>query len=349
MWSRVATLLKWARSGKASNPRMQLGKLDVSRAYQRLSCKTPRIGPKQHQRVTARKQNAGLRKLFLLLIALASIAFGAYSPASAQVGGLGFPGPGPRVSSGGGGCSQATALLARMGGGQNASAVTTLICGMVTDGTWSLMDVFYVFAINSTGNAALNWVSSSFSITVNGSCTFTANQGYTGDASSCYLATAYNPATSGTNYVQNSASLGVCNFNASANAETLIGANDATSNYASMGFSSSAMFYDVNDNAFPSFTFVNTAGLWHADRTGSATMALYLNGNSVNTSTASSTAIPSFALDILAQNEQGTPLNFSTGQVGVAFAGAGLTSGQANSVFSRIHTYLGAVGAPSGC
>src|SRR5271155_1678842 len=44
-----------------------------------------------------------MRKLLLFLIALASIAFGVCSPASAQVGALGFPGPGPRVSSGGSG------------------------------------------------------------------------------------------------------------------------------------------------------------------------------------------------------------------------------------------------------
>jgi hypothetical protein len=43
-----------------------------------------------------------VRKYLLFLIALASIAFGVCVPVSAQVGGLGFPGPGPRVSSGGG-------------------------------------------------------------------------------------------------------------------------------------------------------------------------------------------------------------------------------------------------------
>jgi hypothetical protein len=259
------------------------------------------------------------------------------------------PASAPNVSSGGGGCSQATALLARMGGGQNTTAVTNLICGMVTDGTWSLMDVFYVFAINSTGNAALNWVSSSFPITVTGTCTFAANQGYTGDGSTCYLTKGYNFSSSATNFAQNSGSMGACNFNAAANAETLMGGQQSGT-YNEMGFSASAIFYDINDGAFPSFTFTNTSGNWMASRTGASALALYLNGNSVATSTGSSLTVPSTTAIILAlDGGTGTGIQFSTAQIGVAFVGAGLTSGQANSVFSRIHTYLGAVGAPSGC
>jgi hypothetical protein len=69
--------------------------------------------------------------------------------------------------------SPMTALLALMDCNENTSAVTTAVCGMVTDGTWSLLDALYVFAINSTTNAKLNWVSTNHSPTVNGTLTFT--------------------------------------------------------------------------------------------------------------------------------------------------------------------------------
>jgi hypothetical protein len=49
-----------------------------------------------------------------------------------------------------------------MDGSESTSAVTTMVCGMVSDGTWSLLDALYVFAINSTANATLNWKSTSF-------------------------------------------------------------------------------------------------------------------------------------------------------------------------------------------
>jgi hypothetical protein len=54
------------------------------------------------------------------------------------------------------GCSQATALLARMNGSQNSAAVTMAVWGTVTDGSYSLLDGLSVFAINSTGNPLVN-------------------------------------------------------------------------------------------------------------------------------------------------------------------------------------------------
>lgn len=275
-----------------------------------------------------------MRKPLTFLIALGAVAL--VNVSAAQAGGYGYEGGAGGYNSaaiGGGGCSQATALLARMDGSQNTSAVTTLICGLVADGTWSLMDLFYVFAINSAGNAALNWVSSSFQITVNGACTFTANQGYTGNGSTCNLTQGYNFSSSATNFAQNSGSMGTCNFNAAANAETLMGGQQSGT-YNEMGFSASAMFYVINDGAFPNFTFANTSGNWMASRTGATALALYLNGSSVSTSAAASLAVPSTTAIILALDGGGTPTQFSNAQIGVSFVGAGLTSGQASSVYS---------------
>jgi hypothetical protein len=76
-----------------------------------------------------------------------------------------------------------------MDGSENASAVTAAVCGMVVDGTWPLLDALYVFAINSTANANLNWVSSSSGATKVGSVSFSANNGYTGDESTGYFTT----------------------------------------------------------------------------------------------------------------------------------------------------------------
>ena len=78
-----------------------------------------------------------MRKLFTFLIALGAIAFAFISLASAQLaGGLMFPGPGmPAATSGG--CAQATTFIARTSGGMSTTektAMTTMICGLVTDG-----------------------------------------------------------------------------------------------------------------------------------------------------------------------------------------------------------------------
>ena len=49
------------------------------------------------------------------------------------------------AGSGATGCSQATAYLARATGEvTHAADLTTLICGLVTDGVWSKLDALYV-------------------------------------------------------------------------------------------------------------------------------------------------------------------------------------------------------------
>jgi hypothetical protein len=140
---------------------------------------------------------------------------------------------------GGGGCSQATAFLARTSGlsGTQSTAYTTMICGMVTDGTFSLFDGLYVFATNTTTTAGLNLVSTSFTLTSNGSCTFTANAGYTGDAASCYQDPGFVPSSAAGNMTQNSAHIAVCDLTnrTSHNGSIQLGAGDTAYSYVSMG------------------------------------------------------------------------------------------------------------------
>jgi hypothetical protein len=98
------------------------------------------------------------------------------------------------ASAGGGGCSQATTYNGMLDGSQNSSAITTLICGMVTDGVFAKLDVLYVFAVNSSANSLVNAVNpGTFNGTANGNVStgcagatacFSANNGWSGvDAS----------------------------------------------------------------------------------------------------------------------------------------------------------------------
>lgn len=87
----------------------------------------------------------------------------------------------------------------------------TLVTDLKTAGVWDKLDVFYVFATDGDSDfATLNWKTpSSHQVTKINSPTFTANSGFAGDGSSSYLDTNYNPATSGTNYTLNDASISV--------------------------------------------------------------------------------------------------------------------------------------------
>ena len=288
-----------------------------------------------------------MRKLLALTLALSLLL----CPASAQVA---LPGMGPlpfQYVSVGGGCSQATTFLARTTvTGSLATNFTTLICGMVTDGTWALMDVFYVFATDTAADAELNLMSTSYGLTQTGTVTFTANQGFTGNGSTGYLNTGWSPSTNGVQYTQNSASLGACSFTSATSSAYFLGARDVSGDSGFITASTGPVqSYSINMTTGSPFSSGTSLGSDIITRTGASAIAAYINGSSVASGAPTSVAPPSSLLYILAYDLAGTASNFYAGQLGYAFAGAGLTSTQVSNVYSRLHTFLSAVGAPTGC
>jgi hypothetical protein len=81
-----------------------------------------------------------------------------------------------------------------------------LVVDLKDGGIWSKLDTFGVFATDGDSDFALiDWIRLSDYTAVN-SPTFTTNQGFTGDGTSSYIDTNYNPSTSGVNYTLDDAS-----------------------------------------------------------------------------------------------------------------------------------------------
>jgi hypothetical protein len=259
-----------------------------------------------------------------------------------------------------GGCSQATTVLARLDGTENTSALTTLICGMVTDGTYSMLDTLYVFATSNTSNAVKNLAtSSSFNLTANGTISFTANAGYTGDGSTGYFTTGYTPSTSATNYTLNSAFYGFCDLSSrvTTHGGGMMGVEDLStnSNYYIL-YNTGGNLWTLNDATFPSAANATSLGAWYVTRVASTGTVAWLNGSSWSTagSAATSTALPNIAMYVLAYNFQNTQIRTGApDQIAYVFWGGGITSGNVATTVSnlrtRLQTYLTAVGAPTGC
>jgi hypothetical protein len=224
---------------------------------------------------------------------------------------------------------------------------------MVTDGTWSLIDVLYIFATANSTDALLNLVSTSYDGTAHNGPTFTADQGFTGDGVSTWIDTGFNPNTAGGNFTLNSASFGAYDRT-----------SDTTGSVAAMGV------YDgtTGDNLFPlinpsagliytinvtsgSDNFVtnsNAQGLWIVSRTSSTSNFLRKDGASFFTNSSDPTtgaSLPNFDFVLLANNNSGTISGNSGDQYSAAFIGGGLTTTQADAVASRINAYMTAVGA----
>lgn len=288
-------------------------------------------------------------KLFIAIV-FAALFIG--TPAQAQLTTMGI-GPGGFGVPSGTGCSQSATFLARTSGlsGTQITAYQNLICGMVTDGTWTLMDGLWMFATNTTTTANLNLVSTSFTLTPNGTETFTANNGYTGDASSGYFDTGINPGAA-INYTQNSGSLGSCILNSRTTPQTWasIGNSDFTKySYIYPYWTGGLIAYEINSHTFPSFAASNSQGSLIASRTSSSVLTLYKNGSSIATPVDTSIGVSFVDMFIGAYNLGGTAADYSGDLIASAFISSGVTPTQAANIYSREHTFFVAVGAASGC
>ncbi len=252
-----------------------------------------------------------------------------------------LPGAGwlPLVSAPAGGCSQATTTLAGMSlSGPNQAIYTTLICGLVTDGTWSGFDVLYILGTQDSTNALINIINpGTNNSTVTGALTFTANQGYSGWSSTKYLSSI--ASNGGTNFTQNSGSIGF--WESSSGALGIMQASDGSSNlFATRPTTGGAMAIRIFDSLSLNFTDPGTYGLLVGNRSGSAARQLYFNGVSEASDARASLAPTS---DINTLGKAGGPL--ATVKVALWFFGRSFTATEQTNIYNRFNTALTSLGS----
>lgn len=267
--------------------------------------------------------------------------------ALAQVGQIPAWPPTQFIASGGG-CSQATAFIARANAitaldGTHTTAYTNLICGLVTDGVFSKFDVLNIWATQSSGVALLNLVGTSFSPSVaSNSPTFTVDRGYTGNGTNTSLSASFNPSTAGGNYTQNSAHYSSWNVT-SGNGLWELGTD---ANTALISNFSANIQMRINDSAASgNIAAASTAGVGHfiASRTSSTVRTGYVNGASIGTTGSATSAAPANAnLSFLFVGGQGA----TSDQVAASSIGGALSGADATNFYNRLRTYMTAVGVP---
>jgi hypothetical protein len=266
----------------------------------------------------------------------------------------------------GGGCSPATTFLARTSGlsGTETTAVTNLMCGLVTDGLFTNsasgycttnFDVIYIFAINTTTTALLNVCSTSFGGTANGAPSFSADAGYTGVDSSntVFIDTGFNPSTAGGNFSQNSAHLSIwSNTNTTSGASggiTIGSANLTSTNQLSNvmpKYNDGNAYFRITESGSGSAgtANANSTGHYLANRSGASAEQGYKNGSSILTNTTASASLVNGNLYVLAQNQVGSSNLFGSAiQIGLVSIGASLNSTQVGNLCHRFNLYMTAV------
>ena len=250
------------------------------------------------------------------------------------------------------GCSQATTYLARTSGYTTAqqAAYTALICGMVADGSWAQMEVFYTLNAPNSSGMALNLTSTSYSLTTSGTGTFTATQGWAGNGSTGYLNTNYTPSTNGVQCTLNSCGIGIYDNSSvtTGDSQCQIGTGNAaaTSNlFFCDQYSTGSGFILINDATFSATSGANSLGFWYFNRTASAAEGGYYSGISNYSDSASSVATCDLPVFIGAINSSSGAALFSNHQISIAFISNGtLTGTQIIQLYTRIATFLQAMG-----
>jgi hypothetical protein len=219
------------------------------------------------------------------------------------------------------------------------SPLAALIAGLTADGIFAKLDRLWIFAQATEALALVDLVASATATAVN-SPTFTANQGYTGNGTSSYVETNYNPGDGGTyKYLQNDAHFSDWDLTSSTADNTMCG-NSANS--ASFQWFSSALYPRLND-----IGGANSPGtaVGHnlVTRSVSNLRTFYQSGASVGTDAAVTHAIQNRTFRVLGATEANV---FSTHQLAAFSAGGGLTATEAANFYTRLRTYMTAVGVP---
>jgi hypothetical protein len=195
----------------------------------------------------------------------------------------------------------------------------TLLTSMKADGVWAKLDVFYVFAQDGGSSfGTLNWKNPNANqSTLVNAPTFVSNGGFTGNGTSSYIDTNFNPATQGVQYTQNNASR---YFFAHAIGTGRFDGNTSGTNSMFLGVSASQRINAGSNTAVPPIDFTSAVNTKSLHRTSSTAVTAY------NSTTAQIAVQTSAAMTSATQWILRSSTNYSTNTCAAYAMGASMIS-----------------------
>lgn len=244
--------------------------------------------------------------------------------------------------------SEASALFARMSlqpSSTRKNEIDTLIGALVSAGVWAKLDALYVFAAHDAQAAVLNWKQDLYNCTPIDDPQFDTDLGFTGDGTSSYLDTGFNPDTATSpNFLQDNSSMGVWSgtevnatqYDCGSTSAAIV--SRASSNALTRSSSPSSDTW-----ALPAETSIGLTMFSRSDGDGYVAQRDTAAATSI---VRASVALQSLPFYILARSNAGpVAANHSARRIQACFFGGSLTSGQRNSLYIALNTYMTAVGA----
>lgn len=227
--------------------------------------------------------------------------------------------------------------------------INNRILAAKASGAWALRDGFYMMAAANAQAGQRNWKADAFNLSPQGTIIFEADRGYTGDGSTGYLATGFNPSTAGGNFSLNSSHLSVWSRTNAQVAGTSIGARTTSTTGQSLmtlrTATDQSTFRLNQDAAGTSPTSTNSSGGFVTRRSASNAMAVFRNGVSLGTATTVSTSLPNANIVIAGLDTGGVVTTSNTYQLASAGFGANLTDAMILAEYNADLAYLQGVGA----
>ena len=169
-----------------------------------------------------------------------------------------------------------------------------LLIDLKTAGVWSKLDTFANFATDGDSNFALiDWKRLTLLTAVN-SPTFTTNKGFTGNGTSSYINTNFNPSTQGVNYTQNNAGVSIGVFAIPTIGNYALGTALANTGDIRIRMMTSLSDQMINGTiqATASGLNSNVTGSLHTDRINSTQIVSQVNNTLGSIATNNSTGVP---------------------------------------------------------
>lgn len=228
--------------------------------------------------------------------------------------------------------------------------LNTLIASLKTAGVWAKLDWLCIHAAHDEQAGRVNAVDPTEVATAVNSPTFTTDRGFTGNGSSSYLNSGWNP-TSGTHvFAQNSANIGVWGgTDVVATGQTELGNIYARLNSAYDATRISVATQNTGALVTPGGTPTSIGHLM-GSRTGASALQYYKNGSAYGSAlTTASIAVPNSPMLICAYNTNtgglAGPSQYTTRRIQATHWGAALDGTEAAALYNALSTYMTAVGA----
>ena len=221
------------------------------------------------------------------------------------------------------------------------TAINQLVVDLKAYGLWDSMKAIYPMVGASAAACAQNLKSSSFTGTFTSGWTF-ASTGVTGNGTSTYMNTAFNPVIE--SQLQNSTYLSIYVRNNTASGYDMGNSQDVgiavKSTYLISRFPSNNLYLGIADQSYlTTLASLNSVGFWNGGTNGSSAQIFYKNGISIKTGTSTQSGFNSSNFYLGAVNAAGTALFSSNHEYAFSSISNGLTGTQAANFYTAVQAF----------